>query len=76
MLDDLKFWGGYAVLVAIVIAIGWRQPLRYRFMSKKEIAAIEATPAPTPWNLDPTRKTKLDQGPYKDRAGHRTYYVR
>jgi hypothetical protein len=79
MVDDLKFWGTYALLVAIVLLVGWRQPLQYRFMSKKEIAEYESpsitpTPAPTPWNLDSKRSTKLDQGPYKDRTGRRTYF--
>ena len=81
MVDDLKFWGGYALLVTVVLAVGWKQPLEYRFMSKKEIAEREApkhpTPAPaaepTPSLLDSKRGTSLDQGPYSEKANRRAY---
>ena len=72
MVDDLKFWGTYAVLVMLVLIVGWRQPLRYRFMTKEEIAAYEAPPstpipAATPWMWDEMRANKLERGAYKDR---------
>lgn len=63
----LLFWACFAVLVAAILFLGWRQPLRYRFMSRQEIYALEhpATPPPgTPWMWDPARNTKLDRGAY------------
>jgi hypothetical protein len=74
MVDDLKFWTVYAILVVAVLIVGWRQPLRYRFMSKQEIAQLEAPKIeaqPTPWMWDTKRATKLDNGPYRDRSTER-----
>ena len=65
------------VLIGALLLIGWRQPLRYRFMSKADIYALEhpttPTPIPTriaqvtpapPWMWDPSRRTPLDKGSY------------
>ncbi|HET6407767.1 MAG TPA: hypothetical protein VFG14_07790 [Chthoniobacteraceae bacterium] len=72
MADSLKFWVTYVILVAAVLAIGWHKPLRYRFMSKEEIAKLEAPVVvkadPTPWIWDSKRATSLDRGPYRGRA--------
>ena len=80
MLDNLRFWFVYALIVVAILVVGWRQPLRYRFMSPEEIFAIEhpaATPNPeaiaaaraTPWMFDPRRKTMLDREPYNQNGG-------
>ena len=66
-------WVLYFALVAGLIFIGWHEPLRYRFLSRADIYAIEhpappstPTPAPKPvtpkpgaWMNEPTR-TALD----------------
>ena len=64
------------VFIAICIAIlfiGWNEPLRYRFMSSQEIAAIENPPSPglpPPWIEGRYRGSRLDE-PSK-RAGARS----
>lgn len=54
-------------LAAGIIALGWNEPLRYRFLSAQEIEEIEhpipiveSTPTPGAWMNDPSRKTMLD----------------
>jgi hypothetical protein len=72
--DNLKFWSVVALLAAGVIALGWRQPLRYRFMSAREIAALESppppppTPTPKPWMWDSNRSNKLDRRSYGEQG--------
>ena len=67
-------WLAYLAVVAALVFVGWNEPLRYRFLSRAEIHAIEhpATPPPAPkpvtpkpgaWMSEPTRTTKLDGGP-------------
>jgi len=66
-IGHLVFWLVVGAIVAAILFFGWRQPLRYRFMSRQEIYALEhpATPSPgTPWMWDPARNTKLDRGAY------------
>lgn len=47
MVDSLRFWFVYLLIVTAIIFVGWGQPIRYRFMSPKEIALEElATPSP------------------------------
>jgi hypothetical protein len=53
MTDRFLFWLIYPIVVIAVLWVGWTQPLRYRFMSPQEIAAVErgeipGQPAPTP----------------------------
>ncbi len=75
-------WLIYFAVLAIVTFVGWREPLRYRFLSRAEIHAIEhPAPPPSPttppppkpgeWMNDPKRPTKLDDGP---RDNQRTTY--
>lgn len=73
MNDRFLFWLGYPVVVIAVFWIGWKQPLRYRFMTRQEIMAAEggvirpgatpvevaATPKPTPWMWDRNRPDPL-----------------
>jgi hypothetical protein len=72
VVDSIKFWTVFAVITLVVLFLGWRQPIRYRFMSAKEIAALEAPPAqPTPipsWMWDRSRATKLDREGYNERG--------
>jgi hypothetical protein len=71
MPDSFKFWITYVVLVTAVLVIGWNQPLRYRFMSKQEVAAMYAsTPPPPPgaWMWEANRSSKLDRGAYGRRT--------
>ncbi len=67
-------WLLYLAVVAGVIFIGWNEPLRYRFLSRATIDAIEnppppatpppdpakATPPPGAWMKDPARTNPLD----------------
>ena len=52
-----RFWTIYGAILAVILFVGWKQPLRYRFMSKAEIDAIEhpATPTPPPATPRPLR---------------------
>jgi hypothetical protein len=66
-------------LAAAIIALGWKEPLSYRFMSEREIAAARATPPPpTPrpsameWHAK-SRGTALDRAPYERHSG-KVYY--
>ena len=45
-----RFWTIYLAILGVVLFVGWKEPLRYRFMSRAQIDAIEhpATPAPPP----------------------------
>ncbi len=49
MLDSFGKWLVYVAVIGAMLAIGWKQPLRYRFMSTADIDRIEhpSTPAPT-----------------------------
>lgn len=70
MSDSVKFWITYVVLVTAILAIGWNQPLRYRFMSREEIAMMDSvTPAPKQgaWMWETKRSSKLDRGAYGGR---------
>jgi hypothetical protein len=61
----------YAVIVAAVLTVGWKQPLSYRFMSKQEIESLEApvsTPKPGAWMWDGSKRSKLDRGAYNRRS--------
>jgi hypothetical protein len=70
--DSIKFWSGACLVLGIIIFLGWREPLRYRLMSRAEIEAEEraimAGPDPTPhWMWAPGRRTKLDERPVRTR---------
>ncbi|MES2569892.1 MAG: hypothetical protein V4710_07525 [Verrucomicrobiota bacterium] len=41
MLDNVGKWVLYLAMVAGLLAIGWNEPLRYRFMSEQEIYDLE-----------------------------------
>lgn len=56
-------------ILAIIIILGWNEPLKYRFMSRAEIYAMENPTQTTPgadksWMWDQSRRTKLDRGAY------------
>ena len=66
-------WLLYFAIVAALVFVGWHEPLRYRFLSRAEIHAIEhpAPPPPTPgpvtpkpgaW-MDGAGRTQLDGAP-------------
>ena len=68
MIDSISKWLLFLVSVAVILIAGWKQPLRYRFMSTADIYAIEhpkppPTPTPAAWMQDPGRRTLLDGGP-------------
>ena len=75
MIDLISKWLLFLAFAAIILIAGWKQPLRYRFMSAAEIYALEhpATPPPatpsTTWMQDPRRRTLLDEGSYGSRRG-------
>lgn len=64
-------WLIYFAVVAVIAFIGWKEPLRYRFLSRAQIFAIEHPALPPPpvtpkhgeWMTDAKRSTKLDGGP-------------
>lgn len=48
-------WALYVVTLAGVVFLGWREPLKYRFLSREEIDKIEhPPPPPTPPPTPPT----------------------
>lgn len=63
-----------------VVVAGWNEPLRYRFMSRQEIAAVETPPVAEPvnkdWMWDRAKRTRLDHGAYgssRSGAGMQSY---
>jgi hypothetical protein len=63
-------------ICAAIIFIGWREPLRYRFMSPDEIAEVEGDrhPAPRPWQpASNPSGTALDRAPYEVKGGKLRY---
>ncbi|MEO8352550.1 MAG: hypothetical protein ABI680_12510 [Chthoniobacteraceae bacterium] len=82
MVDSFFKWVAYFAVVSGVIYLGWREPLRYRFMSRAEInklehpvvptprpqRVVEAKPTPVHWMWDENKKTLLEKDPY-----NRTY---
>lgn len=53
MLDNPAKWLVYLLIVAAIVFIGWKQPLRYRFMSKAEIDLLENPAQVTPRSSTP-----------------------
>ena len=41
MADNFRFWFVFLAIVAAITFTGWHEPLRYRFMSRQEIALEE-----------------------------------
>ena len=66
----------FLALGAAIIALGWKEPLSYRFMSEKEIAVARGTPPPKPtprpsameWHAK-SRGTALERAPYERHSG-------
>lgn len=77
----MKFWLSIILITVCVLAIGWSEPLRYRFMSRQEIYAEEhpmpeiASETPVPWMWDPNRRTPLDRPSYNEKRSV-NYYPR
>ena len=67
MTDSINRWLLFTAMLGVILLFGWKQPLRYRFMSPQQIYA-EEHPAPTPaapaWMAEQQR-TLLDRGPYR-----------
>ena len=69
MADNLKFFTVAGLIVIGILALGWRQPLKYRFLSQAEIRELEnpTTPtpvpvaSPTPWMWDKSQKSRLER---------------
>jgi len=67
--DSLKFFTVAGLIVSGILALGWRQPLKYRFLSQAEIRELEnpTTPtpipvaSPTPWMWDKSQKSRLER---------------
>ena len=80
VLDNIKFFSVVGVVIAAILIVGWRQPIRYRFMSRAEIEALERPPSmasPTPWMWDKSRSTTLDRPAYhRDTDYGRRFYGR
>lgn len=70
----------FIAICAVILSLGWNEPLQFRFLSPQEIHAIEnpATPAPaptpTPWIAAERKGTRLDEAPrYKAGDGGSIY---
>ncbi len=46
--SPVRFWVIYLAILGTILFIGWKQPLRYRFMSTAEIWAMEHPSEPLP----------------------------
>lgn len=64
--ESFKYWSIFLVILIFILFVGWKQPLRYRFMSQSAIDALEhpvtPTPVPTPrarapWEPPPAAPT-------------------
>ena len=57
-----RFWAIYLAILGVILFVGWKEPLRYRFMSRAKIDAIEhpATPTPRPRKAPPTPPSLVD----------------
>jgi|KBSMisStandDraft_5_1062788.scaffolds.fasta_scaffold1797949_1 hypothetical protein len=53
MLDNVWKWLAYFAILGLILFVGWKQPLSYRFMSKAQIYAIEHPAAPPPPKATP-----------------------
>ena len=68
----------FAATVAVILIFGWKQPLRYRFMTRQQIYAEQhPTPAPvaTPAWMAERERTLLDRAPVKVRRGDPNPYL-
>jgi hypothetical protein len=67
---------GLLFIVGVVVFLGWNEPLKYRFMSRAEIHALE-NPNRTPggaWMWQRGDDGKLDRGAYNRTGGSRGQY--
>jgi hypothetical protein len=72
--------GGLLLIVGVVVLLGWNEPLKYRFMSRAEIHALE-NPGPSgppprggAWMWQRGDDGKLDRGAYNRTGGARGQY--
>jgi hypothetical protein len=74
--DNLKFFAGLILLGIVIVLLGWKEPLRYRFMSSQDIYELEhpapppipSTPQPGDWMRESGRRTMLDRGSSSERT--------
>jgi hypothetical protein len=68
--QSFRFWIIFLGILAFILFVGWKQPLRYRFMSQQENDVLEkpvttpipATPKPQgEWMRDRKSRTLLDR---------------
>ena len=52
MLTRVGSWILYFGVLGLIIALGWKEPLKYRFMSKDQVIAAKAAATPPPRPLD------------------------
>jgi hypothetical protein len=78
MIDTISKCLLFAATVAVILVFGWKQPLRYRFMSHQQIYAEQnpATPIPaTPAWMAERERTLLDRAPYRTRRADPNPYI-
>jgi hypothetical protein len=73
---EVRGWIAYLIIVVAIVAVGWNEPLRFRFMSKAAIYEEEAAlvPTPPPRIRQPVATwqpigTALDRAPYRSENG-------
>jgi len=66
----------FVAICLVIVLVGWREPLRYRFMSAEDIAAEHPPPPPPPPPEPPPNVMEwhpegnpLNRGPYKAGQG-------
>ena len=67
--------GGLLLVLGLIVLLGWNEPLKYRFMSRVEIYALENPPT-TPGGTWMWQKSKgtLDRGAYNGTRASRPSY--
>ena len=46
--NPVRYWAIYFAILGVILFVGWKEPLRYRFLSRAQIDAIEHPPTPVP----------------------------
>ena len=76
--ETLLRTAGLVLILSVVVLLGWNEPLKYRFMSRAEIYALENPQPENPnggaWMWEKS-KGALDRGAY-NRTGSSSSFLR
>ena len=70
MIREIASFAACVALLGLVVMVGWNEPIRYRFLTKAELAELEHPPDPAPaalpvhdgaWMRDPNYRTALEK---------------